>query len=215
MISVIMYFDKFLKEVVLSLALFLRRFITPPKYQIKRVTLEYNSSGDPCDVDSAFWKNEERFWDTEFEENETNITWMYKNRMAVTPYPSCVSDVKYRVIYAHNGNTYKYVTRDPKHSWPPKKTPGFHPPIKEAWVVMYDEEHRNVTDKIKKFAGPNCDFHGETLELSDIFGEQCVSLKITPIIGQSIVIKSGESFSVKSFDRANNVALGQSLGIIS
>ena len=199
MIPGLMAFDRFIKETILSVALFLRRFIAPAKYQIKRVTIEYDSSGEQCDVESAFWKNEERFWDTEFEENEANITWIYKNRLSVTPYPSCVSNVSYRIAYTHNGTMYKYVTRDPSHQWPPKKMPGFHPAIREAWVVMYDGENMNVTEKIKKFAGPNSDFHGETLQLSDVIGEQCVSLKITNILNQSIVVKTGESFSRKSF----------------
>ncbi len=48
------------------------------------------------------------------------------------------------------------------------------------------------------FAGPNSDFHGEQLELADILGEQCVSVKLTNILGQESIIKTGESFSRKT-----------------
>ena len=45
------------------------------------------------------------------------------------------------------------------------------------------------------FAGPNSDFHGETLRFDDVVGEQCVSVKLTNILGRTSVIKTGESFS--------------------
>lgn len=73
--------------------------------------------------------------------------------MTVYPYPSCVNNAVYRISYMHNGTLYKYVTRDHDHEWPPKKTPGFHPPIKEASAMMFDGTHMNVTNKFKKFAG--------------------------------------------------------------
>jgi hypothetical protein len=146
-------FATFFKNFLLRVSIYLRRFFAPPKHAIHRVILEYDSTGEQCDNDSAFWRNEERFWEPELEENETNITWMYRNRMSIEPIPRCVSDVTFRVTYEHDGSVYKYVTRDVKHQWPPKKVPGFHPPIKEAWAIMFDGTHVNVTDRVKKFAG--------------------------------------------------------------
>jgi len=192
-------FASFFKDVLLRISIYLRRFLAPAKHKIHRVMLEYDTSGEPCDSGSAFWVNESRFWEEdEFEENETNITWIYKNRLSIDPVPSCVSNIAFRVTYEHDGKVYKYVTRDMNHHWPPKKTPGFHPLIKEAWAVMYDGDRMNVTDKVKKYAGPYSDFHGETLKLSDVVGEQCVSVQITNIMGQTCSIKLGESFSRKT-----------------
>ena len=154
MILSLMFIDKLFKNVLLSFAVFASRLFAPSKYAITRVMLEYESTGEQCeDTDSSFWKNEERFWEPEYEDNECNITWMYKNRLSVYPYPSCVSNVVYRISYMHSGTLYKYVTRDHSHAWPPKKLPGFNPPIKEAWAVMYDGSHTNVTNKFKRYAG--------------------------------------------------------------
>lgn len=175
---------------------FARRFLAPSKYAITRVMLEYDSSGEQCcDTDSTFWKNEERFWEPEYEENECNITWIYKNRLSVYPYPSCVSNVTYRVSYSHDGKLYRYVTRNHDHAWPPKKVPGFNPPIKDAVATMYDGTVTDVLKKFSRYAGPNSDFHGETLHLSDVVGEQCVSVTLTNILGKQSTVKSGESFS--------------------
>ncbi len=192
------FFIWWLKEKLLSVVLFLSRFITPEKYAIQRVMLEYDTDGKPCDISSVFWKNEERYWDTEFEENDVNITWMYKNRMSILPYPSCVSNVAFRIAYKHNGELYKYITRDHNHCWPPKKTPGFHPPIKEAMAFMFDDTYMDVTKKMKRYAGPNSDFHGETLHFSDVVGEQCISVKLTNILGQTTTLKTGDTFSRKT-----------------
>jgi len=54
----IMFFDKMIKNALMSLALFFQRFLAPQKYSIQRVMLEYESTGEQCDIDSPFWKNE-------------------------------------------------------------------------------------------------------------------------------------------------------------
>ena len=179
---------KFYKSILLKTILFFRK-LTTSKYLIRRVLLEYESTGEQCDTDSTFWKNEERFWDSEYEENSTNITCMYIHRIQVDPPPSCVSNLVYRITYYHNNSIYKYITRNPKHQWPPKKVPGFNPLIKEAWAEMFDGSHQNVTERIKKFAGPNSDFHGETIHLRDMFGEQCVNLRLVNLLNQETIIK--------------------------
>jgi hypothetical protein len=191
--------ERFFREMVLSVIFFVRRFFMRSTYVIKKVLLEYKTTGDNFVSDSIFWKNERRFWnmDSEWtmepEDVSTDITWIYKNRIQIDPPPSCVSDITYRVTYMYAGTIYTFVTRNPNHAWPPKKVPGFNPAIKEAWITMFDDFQDDATKRVKQFAGPNSDFHGETLHLRDMFNEQCVSLRLVNMLGKSTTITNSVS----------------------
>lgn len=98
-----------------------------------------------------------------------------------------VTDFFFEVYYRFNNASYVYVTRDPNHVFPPPKPAmSFRVPVKEAFlldshgVAMY-----NVTQDIKMYEGPNCDFHGETLHLRDLnLNEpECTVVRFVSAIG--------------------------------
>ena len=171
--------------------------------------------------EAFFTREKRRYWDTEFEENSSNFTWLFKRGISIFPYPSCVSGVSYRISYMHNGSLYKRVTRDPlcvrKNWWPPKKTPGFHPPIKDAFAMMADGIPVDVTAKIKRYAGPYGDFHGDEVRdvvtdplatfltcektqlfVTDMFSDELDWLQITNIMGKTKTLRFGDQFSCKT-----------------
>jgi hypothetical protein len=58
---------------------------------------------------------------------------------------------------------------------------------------MFDDFQDDATKRVKQFAGPNSDFHGETLHLRDMFNEQCVSLRLVNMLGKSTTITNSVS----------------------
>jgi hypothetical protein len=172
--------ERFFKNILMQFFVFFKRFFMRANYDIRRVTLEYTTKDDTCNFDSIFWHNESQLWDTEHEVHTTDVTWLYRNKM-IDPPPPSVSECVYRISYVYGPRLYKYVTRDHNHQWPPVKVPGFNPPIREAW----DGDGTNITERVKKFAGPNSDFHGETLVTSDI-GKG--PLRLVNLIGRETVV---------------------------
>jgi hypothetical protein len=171
-------------EVLLKIAIFLKKLFTQPNYSVRRIVMSYDSNGEPWDIESDFWRNEARSWggDWEPEENEVDITQI--GIAGVPPAPPSVSNITYRITYMYGGNVYKFVTRDKEYQWPPVKVPGFNPPLRDAWAELENGAYIDVTYRLKKFAGPNSDFHGHELTLRDVVREDCVKLKLTNIMGQ-------------------------------
>lgn len=66
---------------------------------------------------------------------------------------------------------YKYLVNDLDHKWPPENISGviFNIPIVTA--VLLDSDDKPVKDllnKIKRYAGPRCNFHGQKVKISDM-----------------------------------------------
>lgn len=103
------------------------------------------------------------------EQDESDMTVEYKvggAKYVLEDLSDEVTDFFFEVHY----DKYVYLTRDPNHTFPPKKPPmSFRVPIKEAFLL--DSEGvamTNITGELKKYEGPNCDFHGETIWLRDL-----------------------------------------------
>jgi hypothetical protein len=98
-----------------------------------------------------------------------------------------VTDFFFEVHYKLNDAKYVYVTRDPNHTFPPKKpSMSFRVPIKD--VFLLDEKGvavYNVTKEAKMYEGPHIDFHGETIKLSDldIHDPECPSVRFVSVTG--------------------------------
>ena len=80
---------------------------------------------------------------------------------------------------------------------------GFTMPIVSAFLC--DEDHtpvRDVTEKIRRYAGPHVDFHGERVRLSDLLYydddvllNEYPYLKIQNLIGNSKFVKTIDGFT--------------------
>ena len=92
-----------------------------------------------------------------------------KGKNMIINYSDVKDDFKMLIRYCFNNQEYIYLTHKKVFEWPPKKTSGMFLPIKFASII--DEEgveQYDVTEHIKKYAGPFNDFHGEIILLSDI-----------------------------------------------
>ena len=103
-----------------------------------------------------------------------------------------VVDFYFRVMYLYNSRKYLYTTRNAEHVFPPlvpKMT--FRLPIKEAFLLDSDDVPMyNITNEIKMYEGPHCDFHGETIPLCDMFGgDECPTIRLVNILGTVIEYK--------------------------
>ena len=104
-----------------------------------------------------------------------------------------VVDFYFRVKYLYNSRRYFYITRDANHVFPPlvpKMT--FRLPIKEAFLLDSDNVPMyNITNEIKMYEGPHCDFHGETISLYDMLGgdDECPTVRLVNILGTVIEYK--------------------------
>ena len=96
------------------------------------------------------------------------------------PTPSC-----YMITYVYNSRRYIYVTDDPKCTWPPPPVAGasFNLPIKSAT----DENGKDITQFVKRLAGPRGDFHGKNIRVVDVLGN--TTIVIENILGQKKIIE--------------------------
>ena len=164
-----MNFEKFIETVFQFVVTFVTWFKTlfkTPDYYIQNVKFVYTRNDIRCADDITYDYRESGPKNT-MDEMSSNVT-----------------DFLFRIKYVYNSKKYIYITRNPNHIFPPIKTGvKFSLPIKEA--ILLDAEDipvLNVTDHIKMYEGPNCDFHGEDIRLYDIESRH-PKIRLTNILG--------------------------------
>lgn len=161
-----------LRNLLTNVALWLigvyKKFTTIPDYRIINVTMEYTLDNKKTyEVDNDFWELESYHWDGETQHYFTDIT---KRRYKKYTVPENVSKTVIRVKYWYNNQVYKYITENIDHAWPPKNNGfSFTVPYIGAWLAdAGDKPIRDILLKIKRYAGPKNDFHGETVAVKDL-----------------------------------------------
>ena len=178
---------RFFINLVTDVFYFFSKWFSYNNYYVRRATMEYMSNGyDELTNNNSFWYNESKQWDEEPEENFAVVTWWYNcnvHKTFMEDAPDTIIDFVFRITYLYNNKVYKYITLDQDHVWPPvaSRDISYNPPLKS----VTDENGEDVTDIIKKFAGPRNNFHGETINLKDIGFEK---LTLTNILGQVSVV---------------------------
>lgn len=153
---------------LLSSIYFFYKYITTPRdYSIISEELEYKIDHDMgYMIEDDFWEQESSSWeDGVLEEYYTDVT--NKNfRNTIIP-----ENVKYtilRVKYYFNGKRYTAISTD--INFKPGKDEDtsmhFSIPLSSAWIVDHDDKPmRDITEKVKRYAGPRSDFHGQSVPL--------------------------------------------------
>tara|TARA_B100000287_G_scaffold426744_1_gene475172 strand:+ start:1011 stop:1622 length:612 start_codon:yes stop_codon:yes gene_type:complete len=146
------------------------KYITSkPNYKIIDKSMEYhvNNRKVPEDID-GFWVDEYVEWDgkTEsFYKDLNDVDYRY------TSVPNNVNKTVIRIKYWYMDKIYKFLTYDMNHKWPPENTPGivFNIPIVSAKLLDSDDKPvKDLLNKIKRYAGPRGDFHGQKVKISDM-----------------------------------------------
>jgi len=142
-----------------------------PDYTISHQSMEYTIDSDSTDGElMGFWKDESR------EEWYDGIDSFYKNLNGIdymnVETPTNVTKIILRIKYWYNDKMYKFLSNDMNHEWPPKRVPGivFHMPLVSAQLMDIDDKPvKDVLNKIKRYAGPRGDFHGnKNVKISDM-----------------------------------------------
>jgi len=149
------------------------RLTRPSDFSVERASLEYTIDGRPStDVKDEPWLGEKKFWEwytTPCLSFLTQFTHPDDYRFAKVP--DCVVRTIARVKYNFKGKTYKYLTTRTAHEWPPHTPDGvaFHVPLAEVTLCDANgKPQRDITEKIKRYAGPRGDFHGEVVNIRDL-----------------------------------------------
>ena len=119
-------------------------------------------------ISSDFWSREERYWGKNCTNHYVDIT---HEDLTSSPIPENVKDCIVRVKYYYNDRVYKYLNEGVEYSWPPRdSSQGIFVPITRA-VLMNEkcEPVRDVTEKIRRYAGPRSNFYGETVPIQMMF----------------------------------------------
>ena len=98
--------------------------------------------------------------------------------------------------YLYHNKRYLYISHTKDIKWPPEqvKATTFRVPVKTAYLVDTDDKFiRDVTSTIKMIAGPRGDYHGNSVRISDVFGDNC-KLNITDILNTSKVLSKNDTF---------------------
>ena len=180
-----------------------KRIFTVRDYAVSRVFLEYYLDPDrKYEICDAFWADQERYWD---DESEFYID-ATRSRFRQTEIPQNVTKTIVRVDYWYGGVRYKHCTYDLDFQWPPPQDAGvrFTLPITRAVLVDEDDKpKRDVTQKIKRYAGPHGDFHGERVRLSDLLyydddtlEKEYPKLQITNALGMKTTVSTVDGYTV-------------------
>jgi len=145
------------------------KYITTPRdYKIISEELEYKLDHNiKYQVEDPFWSRESRSWlDGILDEYYIDVTG--KNYRYTTP-PQNVMYTILRIKYYYGGKVYSVITNDLNF------VPGvddlndemsFSIPLTSVWLADENEKPvRNITDKVKRYMGPENDFHGEKVAL--------------------------------------------------
>lgn len=145
-----------------------KKLTTPIDYTIISEELEYKIDYDmKYRVEDEFWENESKDWDGVLDEYHCYVTNKpYKNTIV----PQNVKNLILRVKYYYDGKVYKAITQDINFV-PGKREQDnmiFSIPLSHVWIVDHDDKPQvDITEKVKRYAGPRNDFHGQDVPLED------------------------------------------------
>lgn len=147
---------------------FYKKLTTPRDYTIISEELEYKVDYRmKYQVEDEFWEKESKDWDGILGEFHSIVTGKsYKNTIP----PQNVKNLILRVKYWYDGRIYKSISRDINFVPGKNETSGmnFSIPLSSAWIVDHDDKPQvDITEKVKRYAGPRNDFHGQEVPLKD------------------------------------------------
>jgi hypothetical protein len=142
--------------------------MTPSDYSIISEELEYKVDYDlKYKIEDEFWERESKAWDGVLDEYHCYVT----NRpFRNTIVPQNVNNLILRVKYHYGGRIYKAITQD--INFIPGKYEQenmiFSIPLNHVWIVDHDDKPQvDITDKVKRYAGPRNNFHDQDVPLQD------------------------------------------------
>jgi hypothetical protein len=147
---------------------FYKKLTTPRDYSIISEELEYKIDYRmKYQVEDKFWEDESKDWDGVLDEFHEYVT---GKSFRGTIVPQNVKNLIFRVKYWYDGRIYKAISND--INFIPGRgedsSMSFSIPLSSVWIVDHDDKPQvNITEKVKRYAGPRNDFHGQQVRLKD------------------------------------------------
>ena len=109
--------------------------------------------------------------------------WMFKK------YPT---SAKFHIDYIFNFKRYTYIADTYDYTWPPATDTSakFSAAIKAA--ISKNRNGEDVTHILKRYAGPRGDFHGKSVHVRDVFGDDYIAME--DALGERKLLKPDDSF---------------------
>ena len=151
-----------------SVLYYYKKLVTPQDYLIISEELEYTIDyRKKYDIEDDFWREESVDWDGVMHEFYVLAT---GKNFRHTIIPQNLDNVILRIKYWYNGKIYKVITSDINFvpSEPKSNDVRFSIPLSRAWLLDQDDKPvRDITEKVRRYAGPRNDFHGQDVKLVD------------------------------------------------
>lgn len=183
-----------LNNIICSVFIVYKKLAHAPDYHIIKEELEYViDHRRKYLIDDAFWEMESRGWNRTMREYYSNVTGHnFKN----TCIPQNINKIMLRTSYWYNNKIYKFMTYNINKKIPRVEKLAFSLPLQKAELLDADDKPIfDITEKIRRYAGPQNDFHGEDVSIKDMLYFTCdvlkneyPKLKITNIIGNSKIV---------------------------
>ena len=148
---------------------FYKSLVTPRDYSIISEELEYMIDYRmKYQIEDDFWDEESKDWDGILNEFHTYVTGKSFRHTIV---PQNVTSLILRVKYWYNGKVYKAISTDINFKPGNQEDTRMHfsIPLSSAWIVDQDDKPQvDITEKVRRYAGPRNDFHGQSVALKDL-----------------------------------------------
>jgi hypothetical protein len=162
-------FVKLLTPVILKAYEIYSRFFKHKNLEIIYRSLTYEIDPDEdYIISSDFWFDETQHWSHYNTNHFVDIT---KKDISQDPVPQNVKKCVVTTKYYYNNRIYKYVSHGVSQEWPPQENEtGICMPIISAKLINDNcETVRDVTEKVKRYAGPKSNFYGKSILIQDMF----------------------------------------------
>ena len=147
---------------------FYKRLTTPRDYTIISEELEYRVDYRmKYYIEDQFWEEESKDWDGILDEFYVSVM---GRPFRYTVVPQNVKNLVLRVKYWYGGKVYKAISKDINFipGQDEKRGMNFSIPLSSVWIVDHDDKPQvNITEKVKRYAGPRNDFHDQDVPLKD------------------------------------------------
>jgi len=141
-------------------------------------------------LEDVFWERESRGWSKSLNEYHSEVTRLdFRN----TCVPQNVKKIVVRIKYWYNNKIYKFISYDISKNIPKEKNISFSIPFVSAFLLDRDDKPVcDVSEKIRRYAGPHTNFHGEVVLIKDLlyYSDETLQneypfIKVTNMIGNT------------------------------
>ena len=192
-----------LVKLLSNLYFFYKKLVTPNDYSIVSEEIEYTINTDmKYLMEDEFWEKESKDWDGILDNFYVDVT---GDDFRNTTIPQNVEHIILRIKYYFNGKIYSVVSNDINFTPGEEEQTGmtFNIPLSSAWIVDHDDKPiRNITEKVKRYSGPRCDFHEQNVPLEhllyydkDVLKDRFPKIILSNTLGMKKVLNTLEDYT--------------------